>query len=78
MAFPKMLMQQAVETSDLSGHWSYTFNTLGDQNGSATEKNKTCYTQITTPSLTLSTPCTPTIQNLIETLINKVQGFPIL
>ena len=33
------------------------FNTLGDQNESATEANKIGSTQITTPSPTSSTPC---------------------
>ena len=62
---------------DLSGHWIYNFNTLGDKNESLTETNKIGSTQITALSQTPLTPCTSTIKD-IETLINKVQDFPIL
>ena len=74
MACRNTLVQQAVEMRDLSGHWLYNFNILGDQNESASETNKIGSTQITTPSSTPSTPCTSTIKH-IETLINKVQVF---
>ena len=66
-----------VEMPDLLRYWLYNFNTLGDQYESATETNKIGSTQITTPSPTPSTPCTSTIKD-IETLINKVQDFPVL
>ena len=62
---------------DLLRHWLDNFNTLGDQNESPTETNKIDSTQLTTASPTPSTPCTSTIKD-IETLINKVQDFPIL
>ena len=62
---------------DLSGHWLHNFNNLGDKNESATETNKIASTQIAAPSPTPLTPCTSTIKD-IETLINKVQDFPIL
>ena len=61
---------------DLSGHWLYNSNTLGDKN-EATETNKTGSTQITAPSSIPLTPCTSTIKD-IETLINTVQDFLIL
>ena len=77
MAFRNTLQQQVVEMPDLLGHWLNNFNTLGDQNESATEKNKNSSTQITTPSPTPSAPYTSSIKDT-ETLINKVQGFPIL
>ena len=77
MAFRNTLLQQIVEMPDLSGHRLYNFNTLGDKNESATETNKIGSTQIAAPSPTPLTPCTSTIKD-IETLINKVQDFPIL
>ena len=77
MAFRNTLLEQIVEMMDLSGHWLYNFNTLGDKNESVTETNKIDCTQITAPSPTPLTPCTSTIKD-IETLINKVQNFPIL
>ena len=58
MAFRNTLLQQVVEMPDLSGHWLYNFNTLGDQNESAAETNKIGPTQITTPSPIQSTLCT--------------------
>ena len=70
-------MQQIVEMSGLSGHWLYNFNTLGDKNESVTETNKTGSTQITAPSPTPLTLCTSKTKD-IETLINKIQDFPIL
>ena len=72
VAFQNTLLQQIVEMPDLSGHGLYNFNTLGDKNESATGS-----TQIAAPSPTPLTPCTSTIKD-IETLINKVQDFPIL
>ena len=77
MAFRNTLQQQVVEMPDLLGHWLYNFNTLGDQNESATETKKIGSTQITTPSPTPTTPYTSSIR-YIETLINNVQDFPIL
>ena len=77
MAFRNTLQQQVVEMPDLLGHWLCYFNTLGDQNESATETNKIGSTQITTPSPTPSTPYISSIK-YIETLINKVQDFPNL
>ena len=77
MAFWNTLLEQIVEMPDLSGHWLYNFNTLRDKNESVTETNKIGSTQITAPSPTPLTPCTSTIKD-IETLINKVQDFPIL
>ena len=80
MAFGNTLLEQIVEMPDLSGHWLYNFNALGDKNESVTETNKIGYkigsTQLTAPSPTPLTPCTSTIK-YIETLINKVQDFPI-
>ena len=70
MAFRNMLLEQIVEMPDLSGHWLYNFNTLGDKNESVTETKKIGCIQITAPSPTPLTPCTSTI--------NKVQDFPIL
>ena len=70
-------MQQIVEMSGLPGHWLYNFNTLGDKNESVTEMNKTGSTQIKAPSPTPLAPCTSKTKD-IETLINKIQDFPIL
>ena len=77
MALRNKLLLHVVEMPDLLRYWLYNFNTLGDQYESATETNKIGSTQITTPSPTPSTPCTSTIKD-IETLINKVQDFPVL
>ena len=74
MAFRNTLQQQVVEMPDLLGHWLNNFNTLGDQNESATETNKNGSTQITTPSPTPSAPYTSSIKD-IETLINKFKAF---
>ena len=80
MAFGNTLLEQIVEMPDLSGHWLYNFNALGDKNESVTETNKIGYkigsTQLTAPSPTPLTPCTSTIK-YIETLINKVQDFKV-
>ena len=70
-------MQQIVEMSGLPGHWLYNFNTLGDKNESVTEMNRTGSTQIKAPSPTPLAPCTSKTKD-IETLINKIQDFPIL
>ena len=77
MAFRNTLLEQIVEMIDLSGYWLYNFDTLGDKNESVTEANKIDCIQITAPSPTPLTPCTSTIKD-IETVINKVQNFPIL
>ena len=77
MAFRNTLSHQIVEIPYLSGHWLYNFNTLGDKNESVTETNQIGSTQIAGPSPTPLTPCISTIKD-IETLINKVQDFPIL
>ena len=81
MAFRNTLLEKIVEMPNLSGHWLYNFNTLGDKNESVTETNKIGSTQITAPTPPLPqtplTPCTSTI-NDTETVINKVQDFPIL
>ena len=77
MVLRNKLLLHVVEMPDLLRYWLYNFNTLGDQYESATETNKIGSTQITTPPPTPSAPCTSTIKD-IETLINKVQGFPVL
>ena len=77
MVFQNTLLEQIVEMPDLSGEWLYNFNTLGDKNESATETNKIGPTQISVPSPTPLTPYTSAIKD-IETLIKKVQDFPIL
>ena len=76
MAFRNTLLEQIVEMPNLSGHWLYNFDTLGDKKESVTETNIIGSAQITAPSPTLL-PCTSTIKD-VETLINKVQDFPIL
>ena len=79
MAFRNTLLEQIVEMPYLSEHWLYNFNTLGDENESVSEATKIGSTQITAhpPTTTPLTPCTSTIKD-IETLINKVEDFPIL
>ena len=81
MAFPNTLLEQILEMPYLSEHWLYNFNTLGDKNESVSETTKIGSTQTTalpTPATTTPlTPCTSAIKD-IETLINKVDDFPIL
>ena len=48
MAFRNTLLEQILEMPDLSGHWLYNFNTLGDKNESVSDTNKIGSTQITT------------------------------
>ena len=82
MAFRNTLLEQIVGMPDLPEHWLYNtgtwkVDTLGDKNESVTETNKIGSTHITALSPIPLTPCTSTIKD-IETLINKVQDFPIL
>ena len=81
MAFPNTLLEQILEMPYLSEHWLYNFNTLGDKNESVSETTKIGSTQTTAlptpPTTTPLTPCTSAIKD-IETLINKVDDFPIL
>ena len=74
MGFWNTLLEQIVEMPDLSEHWLYNFNSLGDKKESVTKMDKIGFTQIASPPPTPLTPCTSTIKD-IKTLINKVQDF---
>ena len=77
MAFRNTLLQQIEVMFDLPGHWLYNFNIREIKINQRLRRKKNGSTQITAPSPTPLTPCTSTIKD-IETLINKVQDFPIL
>ena len=49
MAFRNTLLEQIVEMPDLSGHWLYNFNSLGDKKESVTKMDKIGFTQIASP-----------------------------